>query len=717
MSTRTVLLDVSGYHIKIVGDGDVGSSSAASVVFRTKFDETWDGMGIIAKFTDAAAQTVTEATITEPTCTLNADGSWDIPMPHEATAYDGNALLSFVGVLIDEDAWIADTKKTEGSGITGVAFTEGGKDTFAEAVGEVGVYEFSYSSGWLLNGESVTLSEYGLSVTGTASDGDKFIVDLRHPILKKQTTKPLSFRVYASETERNGDNTEPITADDRDQMLAAAQLAKDWAGGEDGEQPSDTNNAKYFAGLASESAEYAEAAATSATNQAALAQTARQQAVTARNEAREAATDAQTAQGAAETAQSAAETAQGAAEQAASAASASATTASTAAVSAGNQAGQAQTARNQAVEARNDARDARDEAQAAQSAAETAQAGAETAQGKAETAQTAAEAAQSAAETAQGKSEDAQSAAETAQGKAETAQAAAEAAAAAAEAHKYDAFATEGVSSATRFRTTLGADSIPTKTALITQTAGNVPMNWTLRRQGKNQFDAATVLWKKGYNISTNGTEAVNSAYAYTLPLIPVIPGARYVASGFRDRATNTPLLAGTYCTMCYYDSTGTFRARYGLYGANENPYFTAPSIANGDDYDCCFVRMYCNTGLISAVTNKLANVVAISNVQYEVKIQFEIVDDPSATAAAATAYEPFAGVDYAVPITALNTPTAPTDTVTTALGQNVFSLIHASLPAVGSSFSATAEMNLRARLDPTLVYNQLKAAIVAAGS
>ena len=413
-----------------------------------------------------------------------------------------------------------------------------------------------------------------------------------------------------------------------------------------------------------------------------------------------------------------------AAQQAAAHAGVSASNAASAAESAYTQAQQAATARSQAVEARNEARAARDEAQAAQGLAETARDQAQLYAGDAQTAATAAAAAKTAAETAksgaeiaEANAEDAESGAQaaengavSAQSAAEAAQAAAEAAAAQAEANKYAAFATDGASAITRFRAALGADAIPVKTALVKQTAGTVPLDWTLRRCGKNQFDASTVLWKKSYIISSTGEEASNSNYAYTLPLIPVIPGARYVASGFRDRETDVSLLLNTYCTVCFYDATGTFRARYGTYGPNANPYFTTPSIAAGDAYDCCFIRFYCTNDLIGD-DNKVKSSVYASGAWHDVAIQFEILDNPSATAADATAFEPYAGVEYAVPITALNTPTAPTATVTTALGQNVFALIPASLPAVGSSFSATATMDLRARLDPTLVYDSLRGA------
>lgn len=665
MSLKTIPIQVVGKDI-IAGSTTSASGAACTPAFRLAFNDEWDDLtGIIAKFTDARGDGGVTVEVTD----LALDGNREVTVevPAEAMAFEGMAELTIVGTKIETR-----------------------------------------------------------TVDGVETE----------VVVERMTTKPYQFRVYESHWNRTTSNVGTITPTDKEQIMARVDVAEQYAKGTRNGVPVTEgqagyhDNAKYYKELSETAKTAAETAQGKAEDAQAAAETAESGAQSAESGATTAQGAAETAQGAAEAAQSAAETAQGAAEQAASDAGASATTASTAAETARIRAEQALTARNQAVEARNDARSARDEAQTAQAAAETAQAAAETAQGKAEDAQeaaetaqgkaedaqSAAESAQTAAETAQGLAEDAQGAAESAQTAAETAQAAAEAAAAEAAANKYAAFATEGVSSATRFRTILGADGIPTKTALVTQTAGDVPMDWTLRRSGKNQFDAATVTFKKGYNISTTGAEAANSAYAYTLPLIPVIPGARYVASGFRDRATDTSLLAGTYCTMCYYDSTGTFRARYGLYGANQNPVFTTPSIAAGDDYDCCFVRFYCSVGLVGD-DNKIAKRAFIDPAWYDVEIQFEIVDNPEATAADATAYEPFSCVDYAVPIAALDTPTAPTEAVTTALGVNVFSLFPTSLPAVGSSISAAATMDLRARLDPTLVYNYLKTAIVAAGT
>ena len=62
------------------------------------------------------------------------------------------------------------------TGITGVTVTE---ETFLAKVGIVGtgIHEFKFDgAAWIYEGEAVKLSDYGLSVTGTAADGDEIVV-------------------------------------------------------------------------------------------------------------------------------------------------------------------------------------------------------------------------------------------------------------------------------------------------------------------------------------------------------------------------------------------------------------------------------------------------------------------------------------------------------------------------------------------------------------
>lgn len=66
--------------------------------------------------------------------------------------------------------------KGNSTGITGASVNE---DAFLEAIGEVksGIYEFSYDgAAWHLGEEAVSLTDYGISVTGTAVSGDHVII-------------------------------------------------------------------------------------------------------------------------------------------------------------------------------------------------------------------------------------------------------------------------------------------------------------------------------------------------------------------------------------------------------------------------------------------------------------------------------------------------------------------------------------------------------------
>ena len=60
---------------------------------------------------------------------------------------------------------------------TGVTGANVAKDTFIAAVGETGTYEFDYNgSAWEFEDSAVTLSDYGITPTGTAVSGDTIIV-------------------------------------------------------------------------------------------------------------------------------------------------------------------------------------------------------------------------------------------------------------------------------------------------------------------------------------------------------------------------------------------------------------------------------------------------------------------------------------------------------------------------------------------------------------
>ncbi len=84
----------------------------------------------------------------------------------------GMYFVSFTGTAVSESA---NADKGDSTGITGVTVTAA---TFGTAVNSVtGTYNFSYDgTNWKLNGATITLTTYGLVVTGTAEDGDEIIV-------------------------------------------------------------------------------------------------------------------------------------------------------------------------------------------------------------------------------------------------------------------------------------------------------------------------------------------------------------------------------------------------------------------------------------------------------------------------------------------------------------------------------------------------------------
>lgn len=78
---------------------------------------------------------------------------------------------SWTGMPVEEAA----SAQTSGTGITAAEVTA---STFGKAVnGVAGEYAFNYEgTGWLYNGSPITLTAYGLTVTGDPAEGDKITV-------------------------------------------------------------------------------------------------------------------------------------------------------------------------------------------------------------------------------------------------------------------------------------------------------------------------------------------------------------------------------------------------------------------------------------------------------------------------------------------------------------------------------------------------------------
>lgn len=85
-----------------------------------------------------------------------------------------------------------------GTGITAATVTA---STFASKLGG-GTYTFAYSTAWKLGGETVTLSDYGITATGTAASGDTITVTFNAAAATVKAGTPLT-AVGASTTGAN----------------------------------------------------------------------------------------------------------------------------------------------------------------------------------------------------------------------------------------------------------------------------------------------------------------------------------------------------------------------------------------------------------------------------------------------------------------------------------------------------------------------------------
>lgn len=64
-----------------------------------------------------------------------------------------------------------------------ITAVETDKDTFkAKVLDEYGTYIFEYDSGWELNGDSVTITEYGITITGSPENGDTITITFTAPV-------------------------------------------------------------------------------------------------------------------------------------------------------------------------------------------------------------------------------------------------------------------------------------------------------------------------------------------------------------------------------------------------------------------------------------------------------------------------------------------------------------------------------------------------------
>ncbi|MBQ3072664.1 MAG: hypothetical protein IJD20_05180 [Oscillospiraceae bacterium] len=333
---------------------------------------------------------------------------------------------------------------------------------------------------------------------------------------------------------------------------------------------------------------------------------------------------------------------------------------------------------------------------------------ADTAQRKAECAQNAAEDSKAAAESAQKQAESAQKGATSAQLAAETAQSVAKTAAQDVvkllddiTAHRYDAFATDTQSGNLVVYTAVGSDGIPLK-ELVTRRAqsGAAFQKLTIRHLSKNLFNPSLDEFAVGRRINKDGSTSNDSTVAHSKNYTPVLPNTDYVFSGRVNSSAKTTFIA-------FYDKQKNFLYRYDP-GHTGPCHFKTPG-------DCHFIRYN-----------------ARSNTNFYKEVQLEVGSVASAFEAYdaedyVLSFKNSSGGKYFADVKDLDVLTGTGisysgDTfcfdppkVTTKLGSNYFFVVEGS--GEDDSPDKVATLDATLRLDPTLVYEKLKAAVVAAGS
>lgn len=256
-------------------------------------------------------------------------------------------------------------------------------------------------------------------------------------------------------------------------------------------------------------------------------------------------------------------------------------------------------------------------------------------------------------------------------------------------AHQYDAFATEYTSGYRTVETDLGADNIPPKQMRI-ESSGNVYFQqMTIRRLGKNLLNPNEEAYEVGKVIQEDGTPKSNAGYATTVDYLPVRANTDYVFSG---RIVG----AKTYNFVVFYDSNRKFISRF-------KPEKGRPAQFRTPSY-CAYIKYCVSSTLLPDFSNNDA-MLEVGKV--------------------ASFWEAYNAKDYVVKlprsarwykVDVLNgtcrdvfgkTGTFTPIDVRTQRGYNHFYVIH----------SENYRIYATAYLDPTLMYNKLKTAIVAAGS
>ena len=257
--------------------------------------------------------------------------------------------------------------------------------------------------------------------------------------------------------------------------------------------------------------------------------------------------------------------------------------------------------------------------------------------------------------------------------------------------------------------TDVGAQKAPLKQLHVMRSqSGSAYPSVTIRRVGKNLFDPGAPFADGYFDFSSTSTGNIksNGKMAYSQNYTPVIGGKDYVIAG-NLVSESLPII------VAFYTAQKTFKKAIASASGANSYHFKTPA-------DCAFIRY--------SVAKSRVGLFTADNVLARLEM-----------GTTSPAYEPYRAVDYVIALKDHSGQNASADycflnvtdgtgitfsgsavnffspKITTQLGDNYFFVVEGT--GENDSPAKVASLDAVLRLDPTLVYEKLKTAVVAVGS
>lgn len=219
-------------HDEIVKGGGVSVGAKGSgndVLLKLVFNEFWDDLAKSITWYDAYGDVATLTMLNVDLLEAGTENTYLVPIPHEAKAKEGDLTMTIKGAEVDTHEISAE--------ITAATWES---STLGE---EDGTFKFVFNGEWYYSGTAVTLSDYGITVTGTPIDGDLLTVKretgestaititatANHPELRTSMTATTKFKVLPSKYDQNALESQDVDSTVAEQLLAGiASLRADY---------------------------------------------------------------------------------------------------------------------------------------------------------------------------------------------------------------------------------------------------------------------------------------------------------------------------------------------------------------------------------------------------------------------------------------------------------------------------------------------------------